>query len=138
MSPLMNSDKKRTIMDLSWQKGFLVNGVVARSTYLQNDFTLHNLSVDHITQALCELGPDALLYKVDISRAFCYIRIDPLGIKHYACFIDGSLPFGFRHGLEFFQHCFDTIRFIVWQYGFYHLYNYIDDLIYFGLLQDIY
>ena len=66
MSPLMvrdkqNLDKKRTIIDLSWPKGFSVNDGVARNTYLQTYFTLRYPSVDLITQALCELGPDALI-----------------------------------------------------------------------------
>ena len=105
MSPLMvrdkqNSDKKRTIIDLSWPKSSSVND------NLQTYFTLRYPSVDLITQALCELGPNALIYKLDISRAFRHLRIDPedidlLGIKHNACFIDGSLPFGFRHGSLF-------------------------------------
>ena len=92
VSPLMvqdkqNSDKKHTIMDLSWPKGLSVNDGVAKNKYLGSYFTLRYPSLDHISQVLCELGPQALIYKIDISRAFRHLRIDPgdldlLGIKH--------------------------------------------------------
>ena len=83
--------------------------------------------------------PRALLYKIDISRAFRHIRIDPgdldlLGLQHDKLFIDGTLPFGFRHGSVFFQRCTDAVRYIMsHKFQFHHLYNYIDDLIYTGL-----
>ena len=68
-----------------------------------------------------------MLFKIDISRAFRHVRIDPgdidlLGIQHNDTYIDGSLVFRFRHISTFFQH------------GLPHLWNYIDDLIYTGLL----
>ena len=92
VSPLMvrdkpNSNKKHTIMDLSWPKGFSVNHGVSKNTYLYTYFTLHYPSVDHITQTIRDLGPNAILYKIDISRAFRHLRIDPgdldlLGFYH--------------------------------------------------------
>ena len=104
ISPLMtrtkqNSDEKRTIMDLSWPKGFSVNDGVKRDQYLGSYFILH-YPLDHITDALKHLGPQALLYKIDISRALRHLIIDPrdidlLGLKHQNYFIDGSLSFGF-------------------------------------------
>ena len=98
VSPLMvrdkpNSNKKHIIMDLSWQKGLSVN-----NQYLFTYFNLRYPSVDHITQAVCKLGPETLIYKVDISRAFHHLRINPgdidlLGISHNGYLVDGSLPF---------------------------------------------
>ena len=147
VSPLMvrdkqNSDKKHTIMDLSWPKGLSVNDGVAKHKYLGSYFTLRYPSLDHITQVLCELGPQALIYKIDISRAFRHLRIDPgdldlLGIKHKDYYIDGTLPFGFRLGSVFFQRCSDAIHVIMKQHGFNNLFNYIDDLIYVGLTHEI-
>ena len=84
------------------------------------------------------LGTEALLYKIDISWAFRHIRVDLLGLQHEQLFIDCTLPFGFHHGSVFFQSCTDAIRFIVKNnFNFPYLYNYIDDLIYTGLPQDI-
>ena len=143
ISPLMtrakqNSEKRRTIIDLSWPKGHAVNTGVHKSKYLGTYFKLQYPSVDNITEALNNLGPGAMLYKVDISRAFRHIRIDPkdidlLGISHNNLYLDQSLPFGFRHGSVFFQRCSDAIRHIMRQHGFPGLWNYIDDLIYTGL-----
>ena len=138
ISPLMtrtkqNSDKRRTITDLSWPEGLSVNDGVKRS--LGSYFTLHYPSLDHITDALKHLGPQALLYKIDISRAFRHLIIDPgdidlLGLKHQNYFIDGSVRFGFQHGTILFQRCSDAIRYIMNAKGYKHFYNYRDDLIF--------
>ena len=56
-----------------------------------------------------QLGPGCKLFKVDISRAFRHLRIDPgdidlLGLKHKGqFFVDLSLPFRFRLGSIFFS-----------------------------------
>ena len=94
-----NSNKKRTIMDLSWPKGSSVNHSVSKNTYLGTYFRLHYPSADHITQTIRDLGPNAILYKIDISRAFRHLRIDPgdldlLGFYHNNYYFDGSLAFG--------------------------------------------
>ena len=148
LSPLMtrakqDSDKKRTIMDLSWPPGQSVNAGVKKDIYLNTSYSLHYPSIDNITEALVKLGPAAQVYKVDISRAFRHLRIDPADIdllgfqvdgRH---FIDVSTPFGFRHGSLFFQRCSDAIRYIMASHGYKGLYNYIDDLIYIGLPSEI-
>ena len=54
-------------MDLSWPKGFSVNNGFRKDQYLGSYFTLHYPSLDHITDALKHLGPQALLYKIDIT-----------------------------------------------------------------------
>ena len=112
VSPLMtrakqDSDKKRTIMDLSWPHNLSVNAGVKKNVYLDTIYELHYPSIDNITDSLVKLGPAAQLYKVDISRAFRHLRVDPADIdllgfqvdqRHY---IDVSTPFGFRHGSLF-------------------------------------
>ena len=145
ISPLMTRDKpgsdnRRTIVDLSWPLGFSVNHGVSKNKYLGSYYHLSYPSVDHIVDK--RLGPGALIYKVNISRAFRHIRIDPgdldlLGLKHGSYYIDGSLAFGFRHGSFFFQKCSDAIRYIMKKFGYPNLLNYIDDLIYIGLPSDI-
>ena len=80
-------------MDLSWPKHFSVNAGVSRLKYLDTYFKLQYPSVDHITDALVQSGPGAMLYKVDISLAFKPLRIDPmdinlLGLKHKDIFLD--------------------------------------------------
>ena len=99
-------------------------------------------SIDNIVDRLKKLGPGAVIYKVDISRAFRHLRIDPgdldlLGLKHDSYYLDGSLAFGFTHGSFFFQKCSDAIRFIMKRFGYPNLLNYIDNLVYIGLPSEI-
>ena len=102
-------------------------------------YTLTYPSVDDITTSLCKLGPAAQIFKIDISRAFRQIKVDPgdvdlLGIRFQdQYFIDLSVPFGYRHGSKIFQRCTDSIRHIMAKHGFPGLHNYIDDLIFTGL-----
>ena len=134
-----DSDKRRIILDLSFPSGQSVNDGLSKNKYLGSYFDLKYPSVDHIVDSLKQLGTGALLYKIDIKRAFRHLTIDPgdldlLGLKHDQYYIDGNLPFGFRHGSVFFQRCSDAIRFImVDTFGYPNLYNYIDDLVYTGL-----
>ena len=142
ISPLMthekqNSDKRRTIVDLSWPLGQSVNAGVKKNSYLGAYFDLKYPSIDYVVQKLKLSGTGSLLYKVDISRAFRHLRIDPgdidlLGIHHNSVFLDGSLPFGFRLGSGFFEKCSDAIRYMMSQAGHNDLMNYIDDLLYVG------
>ena len=131
--PKQESDKRRTIVGLSWPRQLLVNARVNKHKYLYTYFKLQYPSIDNIIDAQIELGPGAMLYKVEISRAFRHIRINPrdidlLGLRHKHTFIDVMLLFGFRHGL-FFTRCSDTIRHIMCQHDCTGLWNYIDDLI---------
>ena len=147
VSPLMtrkkqNSDNRRTIVDLSWPLGQSVNAGVKKIFYLGTYFDLKYPSIDHIVKKLKLLGTGALLYKVDISRTFRHLGIDPgdidlLGIYHHKLFLDGSLPFGFRLGSGFFEKCSDAIRYMMSQAGHNGLMNYIDDLLYVGTPSEI-
>ena len=148
VSPLLvrdkqNSNSKRTIMDLSWPRGASVNDGVKKDVYLGTEYDLRYPSVDTITNSLKNLGTSAQMYKIDISRAFRHIKVDPadtdlLGIQfHDKYFLDRSVAFGFRHGSLIFQRCTDAIRYIMAQNGFPNLFNYIDDLIYTGLPSEI-
>ena len=148
VSPLMVKDKqdsfkKRTIMDLSWPKGASVNASVQKDVYLGTQYVLNYPSIDSLTSSQVKLGPAALIYEVDISRAFRQIKIDSRDIDLLGLifqdqyFIDRLVPFGYRNGNKIFQRCMDAVRFTMQQHGFPHLFNYIDDLIYTGLPSNI-
>ena len=56
---------------------------------------------------LKQLGDSLLLFKIDISRAFRHLRIDPgdldlLGLKHDSYYVDGTLLFRFRQRSVYF------------------------------------
>ena len=104
VSPLMTREKsgttkRRAIVDLSWPHNLSVNVGVAKNKYLGTYFELRYPSIDNIVQAVKEVGPSTLMLKIDISRAFRHLKIDPgdldlLGLCHNKYFIDGSLPLG--------------------------------------------
>ena len=102
-------------------------------------FKLKYPSVDNIFHKLKQLGTDALLYKIDTSRAFRHIIIDLgdydlLGLRHDEYYIDVTLPFVLLNGWVFFQHCTDAILYIMKEkFSYPNLYNYINHLIYTGL-----
>ena len=79
-----------------------------------------------------------MLFKIDISRAFRQLKVDPgdiglLGLKQTSYFIDQSVSFGYRHGsIFFYEKVTDSIKFIMKNHGFPDLYNYVNDLIYCG------
>ena len=138
-----NSDNRRVIVDLSWPVGQSVNDGVPKDRYLNTYFDLNYPSVDNIVDKLKQLGDSALLFKIDISRAFRHLRIDPgdlelLGLKHDSYYIDETLVFGFRHGSVFFQRYTDAVRYIMdHKFGYPNLLNYCDDLIYPALPHEI-
>ena len=82
ISPLMTREKpggqhRRVIVDLSYPKGRGINAGIDKYSYLGSKFLLTLPSVDHITNKIKKLGRGALLYKIDISRAFRHLKIDP-------------------------------------------------------------
>ena len=87
-------------------------------------------TVDHITHELKKLGRGAHIFKIDISRAFRHIKVDPadydlLGLYWNGHYLDTCLPFGSRHGTQIFQHVSDTVRYVVRTRG-YKIINYVD------------
>ena len=144
ISPFMTRDKaqselRRTIIDLSWPKGQAVNDGVNKSIYFGSQFEMHYRTVNKIVKQLNAIGPVANIFKVDISRAFRHIRIDPgdidlLGLQHQGkYFLDLSLPLGYKLGSFFFMKISDAVCYIMKNNGHNSLLNYIDDLIYTAL-----
>ena len=138
VSPLMTRDKgssvnRRVIIDLSWPLGHSVNSGVGGDCYLGTEFVLTYPSIDNITDEVLKLGKGCEIFKIDISRAFCHVPIDPgdldlLGLHWEGYFLDQSLPFGFKHGSSIFQRMSDVVHFIMTQEG-HSIWNYIDDFL---------
>ena len=128
-----NSDRRRVIVDLSWPIGESVNAGIDKNTYLGSQFDLNFPSIDHITEEAKRIGRGALLYKVDVSRAFRHVKVDPgdydlLGLEWYGAYVDTCLPFGTRHGSQIFQRISDAVRYMMRQEGF-PVIDYIDDYV---------
>ena len=132
-----NSDRRRVIIDLSWPLGASVNSGIDKNTYLDAPFTLTFPTVDDITSELKRIGRGALLYKIDVSRAFRHVKVDPgdndlLGLHWRHAYVDTCVPFGTRHGSQIFQRLSDAVRHIMRQKGF-RVIDYIDDYVGFGV-----
>ena len=132
--PKPDSTNRRVIIDLSWPKEASVNHFTLDNVYLNSVFKLQYPTIDTITEQLGKLGTSALIYKVDLSRAFCQLPIDPhdynllcLGWdKAYYC--DLRCPFGEKIGSSLCSHLTDLFRYLAFQQG--HItYTYVDDVI---------
>ena len=131
-----NASNRRVIIDLSWPKNNSVNDGVDKNSYLGSEFSLTFPTIDDITNELIKIGPGSHIYKIDISRAFRHLKIDPLdydllGLHWDATFLDTCLPFGSRHGSQNFQHVSDAVRYVLRCHG-YGVINYIDDFVGYG------
>ena len=95
------------IVNLSWPKGDSVNDFVDSDCCMGTKFMLIFPSVGDITAQAIWLGRSCLLHKVDISRGFKHMKMDPsdfdqLGLNWDGYFFDSCLPFRFKYGSKFF------------------------------------
>ena len=93
------SDKRRVIVDLSWPQGASVNDTVDSSSYMGVEFLLTLPTIDQVTKAVRKFGRNSFIAKIDISRAFKHIPIDPgdidlLGLHWNKFFIEKWLKMG--------------------------------------------
>ena len=93
--------------------------------------------MDDITGQLKCLGRGALLYNIDISRAFRHVKVDPgnydlLGLEWQGTYVDSCIPFGTHHGRQIFQHFTEAVRCMMLQKD-YTMIDYIDDYIGIGV-----
>ena len=79
-SPLLTRpkppDKRRVIVDLSFPRGNSVNDHIDKNKFDGYNFTLKLPTIDHITTAMKQFN-DPVIGKIDISRAFRNLRVDP-------------------------------------------------------------
>ena len=127
-----SSVNRRVIIGVGWPIGHSVNSVVGSDCYLGTEFVLTYPSIDNITNEVLKLGRGCKIFKLDISRDFRHVPIDPggldlLGLHWKDYFFDHSLPFEFKHGSSIFQRLSDTVCFTMKQEGHRITQNYIDD-----------
>ena len=109
-SPLLSrpkaNDTRRVIVNLSFPYGDSVNECIPNDWYDGAPYELKYPSLDNIVGTIEELGPDVLLSKIDVSRAFRNLRVDPgdidvLGLKwDDMSYLDISVPMGLKSGQE--------------------------------------
>ena len=134
-APLMTRPKgsgRRVILDLSYGD-HSVNKATHKDSFDGSPFALKLPSLDHLIPDLEKWGSNARLFKLDISRAFRNVRVDPgdaihLGMKWQdKYYIDKNLAFGAVHGTAIFERISDLIRFILAKQSI-KVWNYIDDI----------
>ena len=137
-SPLLSrpkeGDTRRIIVNISFPYGSSVNDNISNNEYDGVDFQLHYPTVDDIMKSVQNLGSEALLLKIDVSRAFRNLRVDPfeydaLGLTWDGkSYIDISIPMGMKTGSALCQRTTDVIHHVM-QSKNVRVYNYIDDVI---------
>ena len=137
-SPLLTRpkdvDKRRVILNLSHPSGSSVNDQVDRMRFDGVTFRLRFPSIDNITEEILKIGEGVTLAKVDVSRAFRNLRIDPGDALNFGIqwrgrqYLDAAAAFGWVHGSGAFQMASDAIPFLMAKRG-YKMFPYIDDYI---------
>ena len=82
-----NTGKPRTVVDLSFPREYTVNSGIPTATYLGDNFKLRLPEVDVLLDIIRRKGRHCHLLKMDLSRAYRQLRIDPrdyhlLGFRH--------------------------------------------------------
>jgi len=124
------------IHDLSWPAGLSVNDGIPKDF-----FTCNYDSLDRAISLLKQLGPGALMSKLDLSDAFRHIlvheqdwellgstwpvEIDGTIVPGY--FIDAFLPFGLRISPALFLKFVEGLKFVMTSQGASPVWNYLDD-----------
>ena len=112
-------DTRRVIINLSYPYDASVNDNISAVNYDGIEFELKYLSVDNIVDAITTLNSNALPSKIDISRAFLNLRVDPhdfdlLGLKwRHESYLDLSVPMGLKTGSAMCQQVTDVIRHVM-------------------------
>ena len=140
-SPLLtrpkDGDKRRVILNLSYPKGASVNDLVDRQYFDHSEFALKFPTVEEIAKESLKFGTEAFLAKVDVARAFRYLRVDPadalkFGIKWQdQYFLDIGVTFGWVHGSSAFQMVSDAVTYVMAK-RHHRIFAYIDDYIIVG------
>ena len=122
--------KWRLIVDLSHPDGRSVNDGISSELC-----SLCYTRVDQVVRQLLQLGPGALMAKLDIKSAYRIVPVHPqdrflLGMKwEDRVFVDRALPFGLRSAPKIFNAVADALEWIVKDLGVQQLWHYLDDYI---------
>ena len=128
------SSKRRVIIDLSWPQEASVNHFTKSNEYMGTAFKLAYPTVDNFVERLRYLGRGCHMMKIDLSRAFRQLKVDP-GDYPLLClqwgsefYLDSAYAFGHRTGAMGCSRLTDMLRHTHTKQGFYMM-SYIDDLL---------
>ena len=146
-SPLLTrpkeSNRRRVILNLSYPAGASLNDAVTRDLFDNLNFTLKFPTVDNVLHSVRSIKGQAMLAKIDISRAFRNLRVDPADAAKFGIkwkdkyYLDRAVAFGWIHGSGAFQMTSDAIVHIMSKENC-HVFAYIDDFILVAEANDAY
>ena len=138
ISPLMVRAKPdggtRVIVDLSWPRHCSVNSCVPTIFFDFIESQLKYPTIDNLIGKIREMGPRALMFKVDLQRAFRNLQMDPadysvLGLQwRNQTYVDVATAFGFRQGAASCQLCTDAVSYLMHTQNVWVM-AYLDDII---------
>lgn len=123
----------RLIVDLSAPQGYSINSGISSESC-----SLSYASLDEAVQVILQLGPGALLVKMDLKDAYRIVPVHPddhhlLGITWQGLvYVDRALPFGLRSAPIIFTAVADALAWVLFKQGIRHLLHYLDDFLLFG------
>jgi len=132
--PKPDADERRIIVDLSWPPGLSVNDGISREEYLDEDISLTYPTVDSICDLIEQCGPECLIYKRDLKRAYRQFPVDPFDYPLLCyqwrdqLYCDVVLPMGLRSAAMACQRVTNAVSYICHEHGF-NVLNYLDDFI---------
>ena len=132
--PKKNSEDRRVILDLSFPIGEAVNDGIPKDTYLGFTAKLCFPKTDDFAIRIHHLGKGCYMFKMDLSRYFRQIPLDPgdyslIGyVINREIYFDKVLPMGMRSAPFIAQRITNAIAYIHRQMH-YFLLNYVDDFV---------
>ena len=127
------SQKRRLILDLSFPENNSINEGIEKDWYLGEYDKLELPSVDQLVEKIMYLGKGCKVFKVDLSRAYRQIYLDPKDINKVAyvyknkVYIDTTLSMGSRSSARCCQMVTSAVVYIYTEWGYFAI-NYLDDL----------
>ena len=132
--PQLASKNHKGAQDLSFPIGYGVNDGIPKDSYLGFEAKLTFPKTDDFAFRIYQLGPNCLMFKVDLSRYFRQLPLDPGDYSLIGYIVQGNiyfdkvLPMGMRSVPYIAQRITDVISYIHRQMGLYLL-NYVDDFV---------
>ena len=132
--PKIYSEERRIILDLSFPGGSSINDGIIKDNYMGLQAKLTFPRVDDFALRIYTLGPGCMMFKIDLSRYFRQLPLDPgdyslIGyVVHGKIFFDKVLPMGMRSAPYIAQRVTNAIAHIHRQMKFFLL-NYVDDFV---------
>ena len=131
--PKKDSQERRLILDLSFPPGSSINDGIEKDWYLGEYSKLSLPSLHRLVDKVVSLGRHCKLFKVDLSRGYKQMFIDPIDFEKmgFTCenmfFFDCTLSMGSRSSARCCQHITSTVVYVFTKWGYFAI-NYLDDL----------